>query len=131
MSFLKEFKQFAMRGNMIDLAVGFVVGGAFSTMVNSLVNDIIMPPIGVLLQGIDFSEMGIVLVAGEDPVLFGYGAFLNTMINFTIIAFAIFLVVKGINRLKKEEAPSVKDCSECKMEIPVDAKRCGHCTSVV
>ncbi len=106
MSMVQEFKEFAMRGNVVDLAVGVVVGGAFGKITTSLVNDVIMPPIGLLLGGVDFSELSLVLrpaAEGVEEVAINYGLFLNTTINFVIIAFAIFMVVKGINSLKREE----------------------------
>ena len=111
MSVISEFKEFAMKGNVIDLAVGVVIGGAFGKIVSSLVDSVIMPPIGILLGGVDFSEMGIVLKEAteeSEAVILGYGAFINTIIEFLIIAFAIFMVIKQINRFKKEEeaAPS-------------------------
>ena len=106
MSMMKEFKDFAMRGNVIDMAVGIVIGGAFGKIVSSLVQDIIMPPIGVLLGGVDFSSLSIIVKQATEEteaVVLKYGAFLNTIIEFIIIAFAIFMVVKGINSLKKKE----------------------------
>lgn len=140
LNFIKEFKAFAMRGNVVDLAVGIVIGGAFGKIVTSMVNDVIMPPIGALIGGADFSDL--VLSLGNNPLTqkaieVRYGAFINTLIDFTIVAFAIFLVVKAMNRLKQAEpapapaAPTTKKCPECLMEIPIEAKRCGHCTSVV
>lgn len=108
MSFISEFKQFAMRGNVFDMAVGIIVGGAFTPIVNSLVNDIIMPPIGMLLGGMDFSSLAITIrkATETDPaVMIRYGAFINTVISFVIVAFAVFILVKGMNRLsKKQEA---------------------------
>jgi len=106
MSMMKEFKDFAMRGNVIDMAVGIVIGGAFGKIVSSLVQDVIMPPIGVLLGGVDFSSLSIIVKQATEEteaVVLKYGAFLNTIIEFIIIAFAIFMVVKGINSLKKKE----------------------------
>jgi len=140
MSFVREFKDFAMRGNVVDLAVGIVIGGAFGKIVTSMVNDVLMPPIGALIGGADFSEL--VLHLGVNPLTakaidVRYGAFVNTLIDFTIVAFAIFLVIKGINRMKRSEpaappaSPTTKKCPECLMEIPIEAKKCGHCTSVV
>ncbi len=137
MSFLQEFKTFAMRGNVVDLAVGFVIGAAFGKIVSSLVADVIMPPIGMLLGGVDFSSLAIKLnegTAGSAPVLIKYGTFLNTIIDFIIISFAIFLLVKLMSKMQGE-APKVelttKKCPECQMEIPLGAKKCGHCTSSV
>ncbi len=145
---LKEFKEFAMKGNMIDMAVGIVIGAAFGTIVSSLVNDIIMPPIGLLLGKVDFANLYLVLHSGKTPapylslaaakaegaVTFNYGQFINTIISFAIVAFAIFLVVKMINRLRKEKPakpadPTSKDCPFCFTAIPIRATRCPNCTS--
>lgn len=140
LTFVREFKAFAMRGNVVDLAVGIVIGGAFGKIVTSLVNDVIMPPIGALIGGADFSDL--VLSLGVNPltdkeVVLRYGAFINTLIDFTIVAFAIFLVVKAMNRMKHAEpapapaVPTTKKCPECLLEIPIEAKKCGHCTSII
>lgn len=145
---LKEFKDFAMRGNVVDMAVGIVIGAAFATIVKSLVADVIMPPIGLLLGGVDFSNLFAIIregsVAGPfstladaqkaGAVTINYGLFMNTVISFLIIAFAIFMVVKGMNSLKKQEEakpaePTEKDCSHCFTAIPIKATRCPHCTS--
>lgn len=135
MSLLKEFKDFAMKGNVIDMAVGVVIGVAFKAIVDSLVKDIIMPPIGYLTGGIDFSAMALKL---NDEVSIGYGLFLNAVISFLIVAFAIFMVIKQVNRLteltkpKKEEAaaePTTKTCEFCQTEISIKATRCPNCTS--
>lgn len=136
---LKEFKEFAMRGNVIDMAVGIVIGVAFGKIVTSFVNDVIMPPIGVLLGKVDFSDLSITLraaTAETDAVVIGYGAFFNTVLDFIIVAFAIFIVIKQMNRFKKkEEAPAVdpiiKDCPKCFSVIPIKATRCPHCTSEI
>ena len=141
-SFLNEFKQFAVRGNVIDMAVGIIIGGAFGTIVSSLVNDVIMPPIGWALDGVDFSDLKLVLVKeaeGVKGVAINYGAFLNNVISFLIVAFAVFILIKAINKLqnsiiKQEEAvaaaePTTKICPYCKSEIAIDATRCPHCTS--
>ncbi len=142
---LKEFKQFAMRGNVVDLAVGVIIGAAFGKIVSSLVEDVIMPPIGRLLGHIDFSSLFINLSSTHynsiaaakaaippQPTL-NYGIFINNVINFLIVAFAVFLVVQQVNRwTKKPEAPAApatKDCPQCAMTIPLAAKRCGHCTA--
>jgi len=140
---LKEFKEFAMRGNVMDLAVGVIIGAAFGKIVGSLVEDIIMPPIGLLLKHVTFSDLFInisgksyeTLKAAREagaPTL-NYGTFLNTVINFLIVAFCVFLVVKQINRFAAKPAPAAapttKDCPQCAMTIPLAAKRCGHCTS--
>jgi len=132
---LKEFKEFAMRGNVVDMAVGIIIGAAFGGIINSLVNDVIMPPVGLLTGGIDFSNLAFTLQ--EQPmVAVKYGVFINAVINFLIIAFAMFLIVRAMNRLKKKEepapaSPTTKECPECLMTIPLKAKRCGHCTAVV
>ena len=137
---LKEFKEFAMRGNVLDLAVGVIIGAAFGKIVSSFVEDIIMPPIGKLLGPVNFSDLYINL-SGETyksladakahgAATINYGLFLNTVINFAIVAFVVFLVVQQANRwTKKPAAPTTKDCPQCAMTIPIAAKRCGHCTS--
>jgi len=140
---LKEFKEFAMRGSVVDLAVGVIIGAAFGKIVSSLVEDVIMPPIGRLLGRVDFSGLFInlssktyeTLKAAKDaggPTL-NYGIFLNSVINFLIVAFAVFLVIYQVNRwTRKPEAPAApttKDCPQCAMTIPLAAKRCGHCTT--
>ena len=138
---LKEFKEFAMRGNVLDLAVGVIIGAAFGKIISSFVEDIIMPPIGKLLGHVNFSDLYINL-SGEayksladakahSAATLNYGLFLNTVINFLIVAFCVFLVVKQINRFaaKPAAAPTTKDCPQCAMPIPLAAKRCGHCTS--
>ncbi len=139
---LKEFKEFAMRGNVLDLAIGIIIGGAFGKIATSLVNDIIMPPIGLLLGKVDFANLFINLsgqpldtlaqakAAGAATI--NYGMFLNTVIDFIIVAFVIFLLVKQINRMKKEPAPAEPNSQECKYclsSIPLKATRCPHCTS--
>jgi len=137
---LKEFKAFAMRGHIVDLAVGVIIGVAFGKVVSSLVEDLIMPPIGLLLGHVDFSGLFINLsgkpyetlaaakAAGVPTV--NYGIFLNSVINFLIVAFAAFLFVHEVNRwTRKPEVPTTKDCPQCAMAIPLAAKRCGHCTT--
>lgn len=143
---LKEFKEFILRGNVLDLAVAVVIGAAFGTIVTSLVNDILMPPIGMLLHGVDFSNLYLVLKgdvpAGtalvdakkiKDAVTINYGLFLNAVINFLIIGFAIFVVVKSANKAMPKPvpapAPATKDCPFCCTTIAAAAKRCPHCTS--
>ncbi|GAB4479376.1 MAG: large conductance mechanosensitive channel protein MscL [Anaerolineae bacterium] len=142
----KEFKEFAMRGSVVDLAIGVIIGGAFGAIVSSLVNDVLMPPIGLLLGNVDFSNLFINLSGGEyatlaaaqeaGAVTINYGVFLNTIINFLIIAFVLFLVVRGMNRMKRaEEAPAApaepttKECPYCFSTIPIKATRCPNCTS--
>lgn len=142
----KEFKEFVARGNVIDLAVGIIIGAAFGNVVTSLVHDIIMPPIGMALQGADFANLYYSLngqnygsvaqaKAAGAPVI-AYGLFINTVIDFFIVAFVIFLLVKVINRLQRdpkrsENSPTTQDCPYCKMTIPKDATRCPECTSVL
>jgi large conductance mechanosensitive channel len=142
-SVFKEFKNFAMRGNVVDLAVGVIIGAAFGKIVSSLVEDVIMPPIGRLLGHVDFSGLFINLSdksyetlalakAAGAPTL-NYGLFLNTVINFLIVAFVVFIVVRQVNRWTTKPAapapPATKDCPQCAMTIPLAAKRCGHCTA--
>ena len=137
MGVFKEFKEFAMRGNVVDMAVGIIIGAAFGKIVNSLVNDVIMPPIGMLLGKVDFSDLSVTLsekTATADAVTINYGVFINTILDFTIVAFAIFILIKQVNRLKKEEPEpeaeaTTKDCPHCFTEIPIKATRCPHCTS--
>jgi large conductance mechanosensitive channel len=139
MSMVKEFRDFAMRGNVIDLAVAVIIGGAFNKIVTSLVNDVIMPPVGMLLGNVDFSKLSLTLQAAvyekdkliKPTVTLNYGAFINTVIDFLIVAFVIFMVIKQINRLKKEppKEPTEKDCPKCCTHIPLKATRCPHCTS--
>ncbi len=145
---LKEFKEFAMRGNVIDMAVGIIIGAAFGGIVNSLVSDVIMPPIGLILGNIDFSNFFLVLKEGKvagpydsvaaakaaGAVSLNYGVFVNTIVSFLIVAFSVFLLVRSINKLRrKEEAPPVvptsKECTYCFTSIPMKATRCPHCTS--
>ena len=143
---LKEFKEFAMRGNVLDLAVGIIIGGAFGTIVKSLVDDMIMPPIGLVLGNVDFSDLFVTLKAGEKAappyatladaqgagaVTVNYGLFVNSVITFLIIAFAVFLIIRAANRMRPEPAtaPSTRDCPHCRMAIPLAATRCPHCTS--
>jgi large conductance mechanosensitive channel len=138
----KEFKEFAMRGNVLDMAVGIIIGAAFGRIVTSLVNDVIMPPIGLLLGKVDFSKLFINLsgtpyatladakTAGA-PVI-GYGAFLNTILDFVVVAFVIFLLIRQVNRLKKAPATApatTRECPYCLSVIPLKATRCGHCTA--
>jgi large conductance mechanosensitive channel len=144
---LKEFKEFAIKGNAFDLAVGVIIGAAFGSIVTSLVKDIIMPPISAMTGGLDFSNKFVVLKAGKDgadsftniadavkagAVTWNYGNFITLIINFLIVAFAIFLLVRALNNMKKPKpgAPATaKDCPACTMSIPIKATRCPHCTS--
>ena len=142
---LKEFRDFAMRGNVIDMAVGIIIGAAFGTIIGTLVSDVLMPPIGLLLGNVDFSNLFVVLkdgkiagpyatvaaAKGAGAVTLNYGLFLNTVVNFLIVAFAIFFLIRGMNALKKKEAaqPTTKECPHCLSTIPIKATRCGHCTS--
>jgi large conductance mechanosensitive channel len=139
----KEFKAFAMRGNVMDLAVGVIIGAAFGKVVASLVDDVIMPPIGRLLGHVDFSNLFVSLNGAHYDTLaaakaaaaptINYGLFLNTIINFLIVALAVFLVIQQVNRWGKKPAPAAapttRDCPQCAMAIPLAAKRCGHCTT--
>jgi large conductance mechanosensitive channel len=142
----KEFKEFAIKGNAIDLAVGVIIGATFSGIINSLVKDIIMPPLSLLAGGLDFSNKFIVLRAAKDgsiafntaadaakagAITLNYGNFITLIINFLIVAGAIFLLVRGLNRLKqpKHAEPMTKDCPACAMTIPIKARRCPHCTT--
>lgn len=146
---LKEFKAFALRGNVLDLAVGIVIGGAFGTIVKSFVDDVIMPPIGLLLGDVDFANLFILLKPGPKApapyasladahaagaVTINYGSFINNVVAFIIIAFAVFLVVRLANRIYPPEAaaaPNTKDCPYCRMAIPAGASRCPHCTQAI
>jgi large conductance mechanosensitive channel len=143
----KEFKEFAIKGSALDLAIGVIIGAAFTGIVNSLVKDLLMPPLGLITGGLDFSNKFIVLKAAKDgtstfntldaaakagAVTWNYGNFITLVINFAIVAFAIFMLVRGINRMKrpKPNAPPVaKDCPACTMSIPIKATRCPHCTT--
>jgi large conductance mechanosensitive channel len=134
MGMIKEFKEFAMRGNVLDMAVGVIIGAAFGKIVSSVVNDIIMPPIGFLIGNVDFSKLSIVLkakTAESEAVTIKYGLFINTLLDFIIVAFVIFIVLKQINRFKRKEeaAPATtKECPQCFSTINVKATRCPHCT---
>ncbi|AFN75498.1 large-conductance mechanosensitive channel [Melioribacter roseus P3M-2] len=139
MKVIDEFKKFAIRGNVIDMAIGIIIGSAFGKIVSSFVNDVIMPPIGWLIGNVDFSELALVLkdkTDTADAVTIRYGVFLNTVIDFLIIAFTIFVVIKQINRLRKKEeepkpAPTTKECPKCFTLIPIKASRCPNCTSEI
>ncbi len=142
---LKEFKEFAMRGNVVDMAVGIIIGAAFGAIVQSLVADVIMPPIGLILGNVDFSNLFVVLKEGAaaapyaslaeaqkaGAVTINYGKFLNAVVSFVIVAFAVFILVRAINQLKRKEqaAPMTKECPQCFSTISIKAKRCPNCTS--
>ena len=147
---LKEFKEFAMRGNVVDMAVGIIIGGAFGTIVKSLVADVIMPPIGLLLGGVDFSDLFVTLKDGSSAgpyatlasaqeagaVVISYGVFINAVISFLIVTFAVFLLIRTINQLRREEEeapaePTTKECGQCYSTISIKATRCPHCTSEI
>lgn len=142
----KEFREFILRGNVVDMAVGIIIGAAFVTIVKSLVDDVIMPPIGLLLGNIDFANFFAVLKAGKTPgpyetlvqakaagaVTVNYGIFLNTVISFLVVAFCVFMLVRNVNRMRREPAPAevtTKECPYCLSEIPVLAVKCPHCTA--
>jgi large conductance mechanosensitive channel len=141
---LKEFKDFAMRGNVLDMAVGIIIGAAFGQIVSSFVSDVMMPPLGRLVGHVDFRNLFLPLREGPHfdtldaakaagmPTL-NYGLFINTVINFLIVAFSVFLLVRAVNRWAHKPAPpaapTTKDCPQCAMSIPIQAKKCGHCTS--
>ncbi len=143
---LKDFKDFAMRGNVVDMAVGIIIGGAFGTIVKSLVSDVIMPPIGLLLGGVDFSDLFLTLKEGASAgpyatlaaaqeagaVTISYGLFFNAVLSFVIVAFAVFMMIRSLNKMKAEEEeapaePTTKECGFCYSEIPLKATRCPSC----
>jgi large conductance mechanosensitive channel len=143
---LKEFKEFAVKGNAVDLAVGVIIGAAFGGIINSLVKDIVMPPISLLTGGLDFSNKFVILRAAKDgssafntpgdaakagAITWNYGNFITLLINFLIVAGAVFLLVRAINKLRHpaEKEPDTKDCPACAMKVPVKATRCPHCTT--
>jgi large conductance mechanosensitive channel len=141
---LKEFKEFAMKGNVLDMAIGVIIGGAFGKIVTSLVSDVLMPPLGLILGKVDFSSLFLNLSGTPQPSLaaakaagaptVNYGVFLQTVLDFIIIAFVIFMLVKQVNRLKtpaSPSAPTTKDCPLCLSTIPIKATKCAHCTSPV
>lgn len=144
---LEDFKKFAMQGNVMDMAVGVIIGGAFGKIISSLVEDVLMPPIGLLMGGVDFSSLFLTLSGGTyesvakakeaGAATLNYGIFMNHIVNFVIVAFAIFMMVKQMNRLKTVPPPpppgpaTTKDCPFCFSTIPIQATRCGHCTSEV
>lgn len=145
---LKEFKEFAMRGNVVDMAVGIIIGAAFGAIVKSLVSDVLMPPIGMLMGNVDFANLFIVLKDGATAgpylsladaqkagaVSINYGIFINSVISFLIVAFSVFMLIKGINNLKRQQeappaVPTTKECPYCLSVVPIKATRCGYCTS--
>lgn len=147
----KEFKEFAMRGNVLDMAVGIIIGGAFGTIVSSMVNDVLMPPVGMALGNVDFTNLFVVLKDGSKAaapyaaladakaagaVTLNYGLFINSVVSFVIVAFCVFLLVRTMNRLKREEAappaePTTRDCPFCFSAVAIRATRCPHCTSEI
>jgi large conductance mechanosensitive channel len=145
MGFVKEFKEFAVKGNVMDMAIGIIIGGAFGKIVSSFVTDVIMPPIGMLLGGVDFTNLFVSLgpekyaslaeAAEAGAATINYGVFINTVIDFLIIALVIFMVIKQMNKLKKKEepapvaVPTTKECPHCFTEIPIKASRCPNCTT--
>jgi len=139
MGMIKEFKEFAMRGNVLDMAIGIIIGGAFGKIISSLVNDVIMPPIGMLMGKVDFSQLVITLsekTANAEAVTVKYGVFINTILDFIIVAFCIFMVIKSMNRIKHKEEelpkePTTKECPKCYSTIPIKATRCPNCTSEI
>jgi large conductance mechanosensitive channel len=150
MAMMTEFKEFAVKGNVVDMAVGIIIGGAFGTIVKSLVDDMLMPPVGLLLGGVDFKDLFMILREGDPTapyatiadaqaagaVTLNYGQFINNIIAFLIVAFAVFLLVKAINRLRRQEqvepeSPTDKSCPFCATTIPIQALRCPHCTSAL
>jgi len=147
---LKEFKEFIMRGNVMEIAIGFIIGGAFGTIAKSMVSDVMMPPLGLLLGGVDFANFFVVLKQGATPapynaladaqaagaVTINYGVFINTVISFLVVSLAIFILVKAMNKLKRQEAalpaePSTKECPHCFSAISIKAMRCPQCTSAL
>lgn len=141
---LKEFREFAIRGNMVDMAVGIIIGGAFGKVVSSLVTDVIMPPVGMLTGRVDFTNLFINLTPVPYPTLadakaagaptINYGAWLTTVVDFVLVAFAVFLLVHAVNQLRRPEAaapPATRECPLCLSVIPVKAVRCAHCTAEV
>ena len=137
--FLEEFKTFINRGNVMDLAVGVIIGGAFQSIINSFVNDLIMPVLSLLIGGLDFSEYKIVVGSGDNAASINYGSFITVVLNFLIMAFVVFTLVKALNKMteitkneekdKEDEKPTTKQCPYCKSTISIDATRCPHCTS--
>ena len=135
--FWKEFKTFISRGSVMDMAVGIIIGGAFTAIVNSLVDDLVMPLLSILTGGFDFTKLSVVLGSGDGAATLNYGMFISAVINFLLIALVIFCLIKGINKMKdkvakkEEDSPTTKKCPFCKSEIDIDATRCPHCTSQI
>lgn len=130
--FFKEFKEFISKGNVMDLAVGVIIGGAFTAIVNSLVNDIVTPLLSLITGGFDFSSLAVSLGEGEEAAVLSYGAFISAIINFLLTALVIFIIIKSINKFRKkteEPVPTTKECPFCKEKVAIDATRCPHCTS--
>ena len=133
-TFLKEFKEFIAKGNVMDMAVGIIIGSGFTAIVNSLVNEILMPLLSIITGGLDFSALSIALGEGEDAAMLNYGAFIGAVINFLIVALVIFILIKAINSFSRKQeaeapAPATKVCPYCKEEVAIDAVKCPHCTS--
>ena len=134
-TFWKEFKAFISKGSVMDMAVGIIIGGGFTAIVNSLVNDLVMPLLSLLTGGYDFTKLSVVLGSGENAATLNYGLFISAVINFLLIAFVIFCLIRALNKMKdkvskkEEEAPTTKKCPFCKSEIDITATRCPHCTS--
>ncbi len=135
MEIVKEFKTFALRGNLIDMAVGIIIGGAFGKIVTSLVNDVLMPPIGMLLGGMNFSDLAFRLGAGDRAAALKYGAFMQSVVDFIIVSIAVFLLIKVVNRatelMNMKSAPTTKECPRCCSKIAIKATRCPQCTSEI
>ena len=138
MKIIQEFKAFALKGSVVDMAVGIIIGAAFGAVVKSLVDNILMPPIGYLAGRVDFANLSLKIpVPDGDPVEVRYGLFLNSIISFVIMAFALFLIIKWMNRMRDQfiknqaASPTTKKCPECQMDVPLAATRCGHCTSSI
>lgn len=133
--FIQEFKEFASQGNVMDMAVGIIIGGAFTSIVSSLVSDVVMPVISLVTGGIDYSAMKVTLGTGANAASINYGSFINAVITFLLVALVVFFLVKGIAKMKgisgkeKEEAPTTKTCPFCKEDVAIEATRCPHCTS--
>ncbi|MCR5590272.1 MAG: large conductance mechanosensitive channel protein MscL [Lachnospiraceae bacterium] len=134
-NFWTEFKAFISKGSVMDMAVGIIIGGGFTAIVNSLVNDLVMPLLSLLTGGYDFTKLSVVLGSGDNAATLNYGLFISAVINFLLIAFVIFCLIKALNKMKdkvakkEEEAPTTKKCPFCKSEIDIEATRCPHCTS--